>query len=71
MRQLEALARSAKNYYVLTDHVALADRHNGNFILHFSYRFQNFRERFGRPARRILFHFVMRFDNLGIEIAVE
>jgi len=34
-------------------------------------RFQNLSQCFGCPAGRIFFHFVMRFDNLGLKIVAE
>ena len=67
MRELEAFARSRENYGVLTNDLAFANRLNRYFVLIFSRPFQNLSERFGRAAGRILFHFVMRFDDLGIE----
>ena len=71
MRKLNALAASTKNHGVLTNHIAFANRLNRNFVLNLLRRFQNVTERFGRPAGRIFFHLVMRFDNLCIKIAPE
>ena len=68
MRELEALARFRENHGVLTDYLAFANGLNRYFVLNFLRRFQNLSERFGCAAGGIFFHFVMRFDDLGIEI---
>ena len=66
MRELKALARSRENHSVLADYLAFANRLNRYFF--FLHGFRNLSERFRRAAGRILFHFVVRFDDLGIEI---
>ena len=53
---------------MLTDDVAFANRFNRYFGLNLLRRFQNLRESFRRAAGRILFHFMMRFDNLSAEV---
>ena len=71
MREFKTLARSAKNDRMFPNDIAFANRSNRNFALHFPSRFQNLSKCFGCPAGRIFFHFVMRFDNLGLKIAAE
>src|SRR5438128_9320050 len=71
MRQLQALARPAENHCVLPDDIAFADRLNRNILFRFAHRFQNLAQSFCRPAWRIFFHLVMRFNDLGIEIPAE
>src|SRR5439155_9203824 len=71
MGQLKALGGSVENDCMLANDVAFTDRLNRNFSLRFLSCFQTPGQRFGRPAGRIFFHFVMRFDNLGFKIAAE
>ena len=71
MRKLKALSGPAENYVVLADDLAFANRLNRDFLLNFLRRFQNLSERFGRSAGGVLFHFVMRLDDLRIEIRTE
>src|SRR5216110_1731151 len=42
-----------------------------NFTLRFFSLLQDLGQRFGRPAGRIFFHLVMRFDNRDVKIAAE
>src|SRR5713101_8424508 len=51
--------------------IAFANRLDWNFAMRFSSCFQNLSQRFGRPAWRIFFHLVMRFDNRDVKIAAE
>ena len=71
MREFEALVNTAKDYCVLAYNIAFANRLDRYFILALLARFQNLSESFGRAARRILFHFVMCLDDLGIEVRNE
>ena len=68
-QKFHAFVGSAENYAMLADNVILANRLNRYFAV--SHGFQDLSQRFGCPARRIFFHFVMRFDNLRSEIRAE
>jgi len=71
MREFKALARSAEHDRMFANNIPFANRFDWDFALRLSTGFQNLSQRFGCAAGRILFHLVMRFDNLGVKIAAE
>src|SRR5947209_20442784 len=83
MRQLEPFSTPSKNDGVVAHHIASTDRMNSDLerftFAHyaftpiseppgFAFALQNFRERSGRSAGRVLLQTVMHFDNFQIEI---
>ena len=67
MCQFQPLARPGKNHRVLADHITFADRLDWNFISDVLCLAQDFSESFRAATGRVLFHAMVRFDDLGTE----